>query len=63
MSNIWDIHIFDKNGVQPNQDKVRAILDAPAPADLKQVQAFVGLCNFYNRFITNFSSCSFVQST
>lgn len=48
-------HVFDRDGVHPNPEKVRAILDAPAPNDLKQLQAFLGLCNFYNRFIPNFT--------
>ena len=51
-------HIFDMQGVRPNPDKLRAILDAPKPTNLKQVQSFVGLCNFYNRFIPNFA-CAF----
>ena len=49
-------HIFDKDGVKPNPDKVRAILDAPAPRDLKQLQSLVGLCNFYSKFIPNFTN-------
>ena len=49
-------HIFDANGVQPNPDKIRAIIDAPAPRNVKQTQAFVGLCNYYSRFIRNFAS-------
>ena len=48
-------YIFDSNGVQPNMDKVKAILEAPKPTNIKQVQSFIGLCNFYNRFIRNFS--------
>ena len=48
-------HIFDSDGVHPNPEKVRAIIDAPAPKDLKQLQSFLGLCNFYSRFIDNYS--------
>jgi hypothetical protein len=48
-------HIFDKEGVHPNPEKVRAIVDAPCPNNIKQLQAFLGLCNFYSRFIPNFS--------
>lgn len=49
-------HIFTENGVYPNSEKIRAINDAPAPVNVKQVQAFLGLCNFYSRFIPNFSN-------
>ena len=48
-------HVFDKSGVHPNPDKVSAISDAPAPTNLKQLQAFLGLCNFYSRFIPKYS--------
>ena len=48
-------HVFNNTGVHPNPDKIRAILDAPAPKNVKQLQAFLGLCNFYKRFIPNFS--------
>ena len=48
-------HIFDRQGVQPNQEKVRAIIEAPSPKDVKQLQSFLGLCNFYSRFIQNYS--------
>lgn len=48
-------HVFDKDGVHPNPDKVKCILDAPSPQNIKQVQAFVGLCNYYSRFLPKFS--------
>ena len=48
-------HEFDKNGVHPSTDKIDAIVRAPAPCNLKQLQAFLGLTQFYSRFIKNFS--------
>ena len=48
-------HIFDKNGVHPSPDKIDAIVRAPCPTNLKQLQAFMGMCNFYSRFVRNFS--------
>ena len=48
-------HVFDKNGVRMDSEKIRAILKAPKPTNIKQVQSFIGLCNYYNRFIINFS--------
>ena len=44
-------HIFDSHGVHPNPSKIKSILDAPTPKNVKQVQAFLGLCNSYSRFI------------
>ena len=39
-------YIFDKDGVCPNTDKIRAIIDAPTPVNVKQVRSFWGLCNY-----------------
>lgn len=48
-------HIFDATGVHPNPDKLTAIIRAPIPSNVKQVQSFIGLCNFYSRFVPNFA--------
>ena len=48
-------YIFSDRGVHPNPDKVRAIVEAPVPKDTKQLQSFLGLANFYRRFIYKFS--------
>ena len=48
-------YIFTKDGVKPCPNKIKAIIDAPKPANLTQVQSFIGLCNFYNRYVPNFS--------
>ena len=37
-------YIFDKDGVPPNTEKIHAIIDAPTPVNVKQVQSFWGLC-------------------
>ena len=47
--------IFSEGSVKPNSDKIRAVLDSPAPTNLKQLQAFLGMSNFYSRFIPNYS--------
>lgn len=48
-------YVFDSTGVHPNSDKIRAIIEAPEPSNIKQTQAFLGMCNFYSRFIPNYS--------
>ena len=43
--------IVGKDGIKMNQEKVKAILDWPAPLNIKGVRSFLGLANFYRRFI------------
>ena len=35
------------NGIKPLSKQVRAILDLQAPKNIKQLRAFIGLCNYY----------------
>ncbi|SCV70662.1 BQ2448_3424 [Microbotryum intermedium] len=38
-----------------NQEKVKAITSWPTPTTLKELQQFLGFCNFYQRFIKGYS--------
>lgn len=49
-------HCLTDEGIKPNNMKVRAILDAPAPQNVQQLQSFLGLINYYRKFIPNMSS-------
>ena len=49
-------HIIRKNGIQMDPRKVQSILEWPAPENLKDLQAFLGLANYYRRFINNYST-------
>jgi transposase InsO family protein len=49
-------HIFCESGIKPSEEKFRAIIDAPPPNDIQQLRAYLGLLNFYSRFIPNLSS-------
>ena len=44
-------HMIDATGIYPKVDKVRAIHEAPIPQDVTQLRAFVGLLNYYRKFI------------
>lgn len=46
-------HIIDKDGLRKDEEKVEAIKRAPAPTNVNEVKAFVGLVNFYGRFLPN----------
>lgn len=48
-------YIISTDGIRTDPEKVRAIQLFPTPKKLKQVRAFLGLCNFYRKFIPNYS--------
>ena len=44
-------HLVDGNGIHPLSAKVQAIVDFPQPTSRRQLCTFLGLINFYHRFI------------
>ncbi|XP_048579360.1 uncharacterized protein K02A2.6 [Nematostella vectensis] len=48
-------HVIDKDGIHPTSDKVEAIKTAPSPQDVTQLRAFLGLVNYYQKFLPNLS--------
>ena len=49
-------YMIDKEGIHPTKEKVQAIAEAPAPTNITQLRAFLGLLNFYRRFLPQASS-------
>lgn len=49
-------HVVSKEGIHPVPSKVEAIVNAPAPANVKQLRSFLGLINYYGKFIPNLST-------
>ena len=48
-------HVFTKDGVKPNPDKVQAIIDLPRPSDKSGVRSFCGSVQYLSKFIPNLS--------
>ena len=48
-------HIVGSGGIRPDPQKVSCVLSYPAPKNLKELQAFLGLANYYRRFIAHYS--------
>ena len=46
-------HLISHDGIKPLPDKVEAIQKYPLPSHVKQLWRFLGMIQFYNRFITN----------
>ncbi|CAI2730875.1 unnamed protein product [Schistosoma spindalis] len=44
-------HIIRQEGILPCEDKIRAIKEYNVPSSIKELKAFLGLVNFYRRFI------------
>ena len=45
-----------EHGIQPTVEKVRSIKEAPRPQNLQELRAFIGLINYYSKFLPNLSS-------
>lgn len=48
-------HTIDGNGLHPSPRKIKAIQEAPEPKNLTELRSFVGLLNYYTKFIPNLS--------
>ncbi|BFZ25831.1 hypothetical protein BsWGS_28870 [Bradybaena similaris] len=49
-------HRITAQGIQPTTDKVRAVQDAPAPQNATELKSFLGLVNFYGKFLPHLST-------
>ena len=48
-------HVIDEHGLHPSPEKVKDILDAPTPSNTKELRAFLGLTDYYQKFSPNLS--------
>ena len=51
-------HIINNEGVKVDENKIEAIKNFVRPKCLKQLRSFLGLCNYYRKFIKNYSMFS-----
>ena len=49
-------YLISGNGIRPSAVKVKAIMEAPAPTNVGEVQVFLGMVTYYARTIRNFST-------
>lgn len=52
-------HIVSHNEVKMDPAKISAIIDRARPTNLKELQSFLGLPNFYRRFIQDYSKIAY----
>ena len=51
-------HVIGSGNIEPEPQKVQAVLNYPQPITKKDVRAFLGLVGYYRRFIPQFASVS-----
>ena len=51
-------HILDASGLQPDHDKVEAILKALQPQTKEQLESFHGMVQYYGRHVPELSTFS-----
>ncbi|VDI54419.1 Hypothetical predicted protein [Mytilus galloprovincialis] len=52
-------HIISEHGIQVDKSKTVAVSEYPIPKSVKQLRSFLGMCNYYRKFIQNYSKiCS-----
>ncbi|XP_041989081.1 uncharacterized protein K02A2.6-like [Aricia agestis] len=49
-------HTIDKDGLHKNREKVKAILDTKRPENQNELRTFLGMANYYNKFIPNLAT-------
>ena len=49
-------HDIDSHGLHKSPEKVEAVLKVPRPRNVAEVRSFLGLVNYYNRFLPNLST-------
>jgi transposase InsO family protein len=49
-------HVISAKGLQPTEDKLAAVRDAPQPKNVTALKSFLGLIMFYAKFLPNHST-------
>ena len=48
-------HVVSGQGIHPNPQKIEVIKQHPAPSNKHELKVFLGLANYYRKFILNFA--------
>ena len=48
-------HVVSRAGIRPDDDKVKVVSEYPVPRNNKELKQFLGLTNYYRRFIKDYA--------
>ena len=49
-------HVISEKGIRPTEEKTKAIVNAPTPQNVTQLKSFLGLLNYYGKFLPHLAS-------
>ena len=49
-------HIIHEHGLHPTKGKIKAIQEAPQPRNVAELRSFLGIINYYSKFLANLSA-------
>ena len=49
-------HVIDAQGIHSTEEKTQAICDAPTPTNVTELRSFLGILNYYGKFLPNLST-------
>lgn len=49
-------HEKDKQGLWKSSNKIKAVLETPSPKDITSLRAYLGILNYYHRFLPNLAT-------
>jgi hypothetical protein len=47
-------YLVSSDGIRPDPKKIQVVKDFPVPRKIRDIRGFLGLCNYYRRFVPNF---------
>ena len=50
------VFVVSTDGCRPDPEKIRAIVEMPAPKDPKQLESFLGMISYYSSFVPEMHS-------
>ena len=49
-------HVISAEGLKTSESKVKAVTNAPTPTSVSELRSFLGLVNYYSKFLPDLAS-------